>query len=112
MSLEMGAYRSDNFFGLQAYITGSAQFQDKHPFAWEERSDEVIQVGQEHIEFHDSPSFPIEGVTEYSVGFWCKYMTTLPQRRYKVPNFMHIIRLDNNEEQQGNSLLAVQLGFK
>lgn len=36
-------------------------------------------------EFHDSAVSPIEGVGEYSYGFWSRYMTTFPERLNKRP---------------------------
>lgn len=56
------------------------------------------------VEIIDSPSSPIESVAEYAYGFWCRYLTTFPERLEKRPEIMQLVRLTTRTEAQETQL--------
>ncbi|CAD8145403.1 unnamed protein product [Paramecium pentaurelia] len=115
-----GAFRNDNFLQLPVYILGPKLFSQEKVHKWE-RSEKLILGQSQTIRFNDQPDKPIESMQEYSIGFWCRFLQAWPERLYRLPLEMQLVRLTYNEKLEvgkvaiGDRILAshlIQSGFQ
>jgi hypothetical protein len=96
------------------------EFSPKSPIIWEQPE---IYLDLDHSkdstldhewEDGDTPETNIDGIAEYAVGLWFRYLTTFPKRVVKKPLWQQLVRFSSNKPTEdaanvGDRTLAIYL---
>jgi hypothetical protein len=88
MDLMIGtlSFYTKGFENIPSYMKGLMEFSPKSPIIWEQPDlyfdlDHKAEKAFEHEwEDGDTPETNIDGIAEYAIGMWFRYLSTYPKR--------------------------------
>jgi hypothetical protein len=95
MDLMLGdqSFYIKGFDTISSLVRGMQEFSPKLPLAWgptelyvnldHSEPDALIQKWEDG----DTAETNIDGISEYAIGLWFRYLTTFPTRVFKKPNW-------------------------
>jgi hypothetical protein len=98
------SYYEANFDTTASYQHGFTEFSPKSPILWHPE-DNILELdhSKEDLLHHelkdgDTSETNIDGIAQYAIAFWFKYLTTYPKRLLSKPAWLQLARFSSTPE--------------